>query len=250
MLHILTLNINFYGEKHGAWQDRQPLIEQAISEANPDIVALQAVRLDPQVASGEDQASQLAHNLGYPHVFFEPAHSTPQGLADGTAIISRLPFSHRDSLQLTHREDVEDPNDRALLLARFDLADGPFHLFNAYFSWVPEQTADNLDEAIPYINTFPDPGLLVGDFNTPADSPLLNRLREAGWVDLWSAFHPGEPGLTFEAGDLSIRIDYAWANRKLQPQARGIHLVQNERSPSGPRLSDHLGLLVTLDLEA
>jgi endonuclease/exonuclease/phosphatase (EEP) superfamily protein YafD len=135
-----------------------------------------------------------------------------------------------------------------LIHARFDLPEGPFHLFNAHFSWVPEQARLNLDEALPYMRSFRGPAALVGDLNTPPDSDVLQPLREAGWLDVWSELRPTEAGPTFEADNPSLRIDYVWVNSELRPQVEAIEIVTGNRDESGVRLSDHLGLLATFSL--
>lgn len=249
MLSILTLNINYYVDKHGPWSVRKELIREAIQKTDADIVALQAVRQDPQVSSGVDQARQFSEMLlDYKDVIFQPAVYFPDGSAEGSAILSRLPIAKEDYLELSQRPNLEDTNQRMVLHARFDLSDGPFHLFNAHFSWVEEQTRDNLKETIPFINAFSGPAVLVGDLNTPSGSPLLRQLTEAGWTDVWEHLHPGAEGYTFEANDPSIRIDYVFVNQELKAKVRSIEIVSNVQEKPKVRLSDHLGLRVVLDL--
>ena len=60
MLKVMTLNLNYYETKHGTWEERRDLIVQAIRGAQPDILALQAVRQDPDRYDGLNQASQLS----------------------------------------------------------------------------------------------------------------------------------------------------------------------------------------------
>jgi endonuclease/exonuclease/phosphatase family metal-dependent hydrolase len=247
MLSILTLNINYQVDKHGPWEIRKTLIEEVIARSNPDIIALQAVARPPRSEEEPDQALQLMALMpDYRYVFFQPAEESLDGSAKGSAVMSRLPMSKRDSLALSLRPGLQDTDQRRVLHACFELPVGTFHLFNAHFSWVGEQASDNLDEALPYIETGDEPALLVGDFNIPAGEPLLARLRQAGWTDAWTALHPGEEGLTFEAGSLSIRIDYAWLNPALAPHLDSIEIIANEALDGHARLSDHLGLLVRL----
>jgi endonuclease/exonuclease/phosphatase family metal-dependent hydrolase len=148
-----------------------------------------------------------------------------------------------EALKLSRRPDGEDPFERVLLSACFELPSGPLHIFNAHFSWVKEQLEDNLAEALPFIQRPNNPAMLMGDFNAPAGQGLLYLLGEAGWVDAWKELHPGEPGPTFEAGQPTLRIDYMWSNAHLAPYIRDISILG-----AGPHhLSDHLGLISTLD---
>ena len=247
MIRVDTLNINYYMDKHGAWDMRKELLCQALERTNADIIALQAVRSEPGLAKGKDQAAQLCRMLPvYQEVYFGPAERFPDGSVHGSAILSRLPMAVRDSLSLNRLPGLDDTNQRALLSARLDLPGGPLHLFNAHFSWVREQAQENLEQALPFIDAVQGPALLVGDFNIPSDSDLLGRLRESGWTDAWEKLHPDQEGLTFEADHPSLRIDYAWANADLAPKLQAIEIIQHDTGKI--RLSDHLGLRVDLDL--
>lgn len=251
MLKVMTLNINLYGSRHGLWSTRQVLIRDAILAHRPEIVALQAVRQDPNTTGHLDQATQLAQLLqpAYPHSFFQPAMCHPDGSADGLALLSTIPIAGIDHLPLTLQPERDDTNQRLLLRARFDLPDGPIHLFNGHFSWVPAQNLANVAEALPYLKNAPGPAVLVGDLNATPDSEGMQRLRDAGWTDAWAALHPQKPGYTFESNQPALRIDYTWLNPDLQPYLKQIELVANAQDSSGARASDHFGLLLTLDIE-
>jgi endonuclease/exonuclease/phosphatase family metal-dependent hydrolase len=247
MITVDTLNINYYVDKHGSWDLRKDLICQALERTNADIIALQAVRAEPGIAGGKNQAAQLSRMLSvYPQVYFGPAEHFPDGSMHGSAILSRRPVAVRDSLPLKRQPGLEDNNQRAILYARFNLPGGPLHLFNGHFSWVREQTQENLDQALPFIGAVQGPALLVGDLNIPSDSDLLDRLREAGWTDAWEKLHPGQDGFTFEADHPYMRIDYAWANASLAPKLHDIEIIRHDTGLA--RLSDHLGLKIDLDL--
>ena len=249
MLTVMTQNLNYYGDRHGKWPDRRKLLCDAISRLRPDVVALQAVCSDPHIEEGADQATQLSRLLpDYRYVFFYPANIEDGGREEGSAILSRMPAREPGVRELSMRKGLEDANPRVVQHARFDLERNSLNIFNAYFSWVAEQAADNIDESLAFLGKADGPALLVGDFNTPSDSPLLDRLKAAGYVDLWAHAHPGEDGYTFEADDPDRRIDYAWANEALLRRVDAIELVGLEHRHQPVRLSDHLGLSVSLDL--
>jgi endonuclease/exonuclease/phosphatase family metal-dependent hydrolase len=182
----------------------------------------------------------------YSTLLFLPAMEFEDGSLGGSAILARAPVSAVDHLALTLLPDLEDNQQRAVLHARFDLPGGSLHIFNAHFSWVAEQARLNIEETLPYLERFEGQAILVGDLNTPSGSSLLRRFSEAGWRDIWAALRPDEDGYTFESGDPSLRIDYAWANPLLQSQVRDIEIVANILGTSSARPSDHYGLLVSL----
>ncbi|MEF2277455.1 endonuclease/exonuclease/phosphatase family protein [Deinococcus sp. YIM 134068] len=243
MTTLLTLNIQSYADKHGDWVDRRPLIERAIAEAQPDIVALQAVSLD-SARHPDDQATQLAYSLGGYRAVFVPATTHGDGRQDGLAFLSRGPLPDVQPFALSLRDGLEDTAQRVMLCARFDLPDGPLDVFNAHFSWVAEQQGDNVTEALWALSASSGAAALVGDFNMQPDNPHLVRLREAGWTDAWAGLRGQEDGFTFvERQEPSIRIDYVWT-RGLA--ARDIHVVLAEGEGTR-RASDHAGLLARLE---
>lgn len=249
MLTVMTQNLNFYGDKHGPWPERRELICQAIREEQPDVVALQAVCSDPSIEDGADQATQLSRELPeYKYVFFYPARIDENGREEGSAILSRTPIREPSVRELSLKPGLEDDNPRVIQHARFELDNTTLNVFNAYFSWVYEQAEDNITEGIAFLGKADGPVLLVGDFNIPADSDLLRRLKSAGYEDLWEKTHPDEPGFTFEADDPDRRIDYAWASGDLRRRVKDVALVKRAHDGKGVRQSDHYGLRVRLDL--
>jgi endonuclease/exonuclease/phosphatase family metal-dependent hydrolase len=250
MLKVMTLNINYYIAKHGAWLTRRDLIRQAIQDAGPDIIALQAVEADPTFAEGRDQATMLSQLLpGYRYVHFQPAIKEPSGRMQGSAILARLTMTQTAALPLTLLPGLEDANRRVVLAASFALASGTLHIFDAHFSWVKEQALLNMREALSFVGAFEGYGLIVGDLNNTPDGDAMQQLRDAGWTDAWAALHPAENGFTFESNQPKIRIDYAWMNQALAPQVRAVEIVANRPGSGGTHASNHFGLLAIFDLD-
>lgn len=248
MLKIMTLNLNYYGGQYGPWDARRDLIFLAIREERPDILAFQAVRKDPTISNGLDQAAQIAGILPeYSHSYFEPAMKGDSGSEEGSALLARLPWIDTGCQELTLLPGLEDKNKRLMLAARFDGQGGPLTLLNAHFSWVSEQARVNIEEALRFAGSFQGRRILVGDLNTTPESDLWQPLIEAGWKDAWAQLQPQDPGYTFvEDGRLAKRIDYAWVSPELIGQIKQIRVVAGEVNESGVRVSDHAGLLVTL----
>jgi len=248
----MTLNINYYVEKHGPWRSRRTLIEQAIRAASPDIVALQAVARRPDMENGRDQASQLAGSLpDYRHFVFLPAMEDSATRGErGSALLSRIPIARIDQHPLTLIPTLEDTDRRTILYAQFDLAGGPLHLFNAHFSWVAQQGGKNVEETLAYLHSYTGPALMVGDLNARPDAAHIQALAMAGWIDVWAKFRPDEPGFTFESSNPTQRIDYAWASADLENRLTGIELVADHADDEGHHASSHFGLVVSVNLDA
>lgn len=244
MFRVMTLNLNYDGARHGSWPERRALVAAQIRRFNPHLIALQAVW---QPAGADNQAEELAQELpGYVHVRFEPAMEEPSGAAKGMAFVARVPFERREMCRLGHRAGTDD-GDRRLLLRVHCAASGGMEFYNAHFSWVKEQADDNIRDALPFLKATHASTLLLGDFNQTPERELHTTLRQAGWIDAWPWLRGAEPGYTYEAGQLQSRIDFAYANSRVSGRLAEIDRVGQEYT-SVPRLSDHLGLVVTLTL--
>lgn len=245
MLRIMTLNLNYTVEKHGKWEARRELIKEVIGNADPHIISFQAVAKEQGTM---DQASQLAELLPeYKHLFFQPAQKKENGREEGSAIISKIPFAEKNHIALTLLK-TEDPFSRVLLKAGFDLPKGRFYLFNGHFSWVGEQAERNISEALGYMKTANGMAVLAGDLNTPPDSELFGPFQKAGWTDAWNELRNNEEGFTFESDKPFTRIDYFWANTEMEGRLKTIEVLHKEKNAT-TRLSDHKGLLLTLDIK-
>jgi endonuclease/exonuclease/phosphatase family metal-dependent hydrolase len=243
MLRILTLNINGPGVKQGHWARRKELIARTIEQSGADICALQAV---DQPENTPDQARQLAELLPrFTDVACEWA-TDGTGPALGSAFLSQVPFAEVKPVRLSRRPGTEDPFERILFHGRFSLPGGPLDLFNAHFSWVEEQAADHVREVLHYLADISGLRVIVGDMNQIAEAEPMLRLCEAGWEDVWPKLRPEQSGYTFEAGQLTKRIDYVWVPQDVLSRVRSIELI-GDMVEGGVRLSDHLGLVATLE---
>lgn len=98
--------------------------------------------------------------------------------------------------------------------------------------------------------------LLVGDLNARDDDP--GGLAGQGFVDVWRALHPADPGYTFDptrnalAARKSARLLPARFDRLLlRPREAGASLEASRVERFGaPSASDHEGLVVDLDRPA
>lgn len=241
----MTLNINHYAPKHGAWPQRRDRIAELLTELQPDVVALQAVRADRDVAEGADQARQLqarVAELRHAH-FAALAADANAGRSDGSAFLARTPFSTHPPQALTYYDNTEDPNRRALIAINCTLAGTPMRIVNGHFSWVPALNRQNSDETANTLAAIAGAGIFLGDLNATADTDGMRRLQATGWVDAWARLRGNEPGYTFEADRPHSRIDYIWASPALARRLCAIDVVTG----GDVRLSDHFGLIASFE---
>ena len=248
-MKIMTLNLNFCESKHGPWSVRRELIVRTVGQHAPDVLAFQAVRKDPAREGGKCQATQLAERLSeFKHVAFVAATRHADGAEDGSAFLSKVPFAvdhYLLSVGIVPPQEAEDGARRIILHARIESP--PLSIFNSHYSWVYPQAISNVNEALLYMGETPGPALLVGDLNTVPESDLMRRLAAQGWTDVWAHLRPHDPGYTFESNAPDRRIDYVWARPRALSLITAIDVVKEQSNPAGARLSDHLGLIVSLD---
>lgn len=247
-MKLLTLNINQTSPKHGRWPSRRERIFSMLQAV--DVAALQAVRTDPSLDAGVDQATQLGRALEASlrcessSVVFAPAHDQGGGVWDGAAFLSCMPLHDVRSTLLELGSPVEDDTRRLVMQGRVELELGSLTIFSCHFSWIEHQNRRNVEEALALIGATPGRRLVVGDFNAPAGSASLALFRQAGFTDVWARLRPHEAGHTSESHDPWTRIDYAWASPELLDEIVGIETAGDAGKGQAVRASDHLGLVV------
>jgi endonuclease/exonuclease/phosphatase family metal-dependent hydrolase len=135
-----------------------------------------------------------------------------------------------------------------------------FRFFNTHLdSDSPLVNDAQAKELVALVGKSPLPVIVVGDFNAEASgagSPTYSDLTRGGLHDAWSQSHPGDPGLTWGATppsdpklQLSQRIDLIFSRGPFTVDSAtrvGNHREGHGQAKLWP--SDHLGVVVTLDL--
>lgn len=233
-LRLLSLNLGGRADKYGDWAARATRVAKIVGDERVDVLVAQAAPL------GDD--GQFAPELQ----MLMPRHdnvaiAVPGGVEPPTAmaIASMLPLLDVRETDLSKLEG-EDPFRRKLLAAA--LPDVALTIVNAHFSWVNDQAADNVREALAFVAGIEGDVLLMGDMNQPHDGAAMGAFAEAGFDDCWLRAASGD-GFTFESGKPWGRIDYIW-QRAASPRVRSMRVVGG----AGERaLSDHFGLLAEVE---
>jgi endonuclease/exonuclease/phosphatase family metal-dependent hydrolase len=227
-LRILHWNIH-------SWRD-----ESAMS--NLEVVAKLVQKIDPHVVSlvevdeSWDRPSTLdevARRTGYFSSFvpvFEFGHDVPMG-GFGNAILSRIPALTVRQRQLlwpprTYAR-TEQSESRAVVLVKFQTPTGVVWVGSTHLPRNEEDSrTDAVRRLVDIMQSLPDPWLLVGDFNMPAEL----------WLSDYPSLraYPGVAIQTYPAKKPAEAIDYCVAHEGL--------IVQAEVLPEPG--SDHLPILV------
>lgn len=254
-MRVLSLNMLHGFPRFEHLDRRLDLIAAEIRRLDPDVVCLQEVPWHWGSA-----ARDLAERVGLNYLYLRANGNRWTILfEEGEAIMSRYPlrdaavteldaragpFEHRVALQATAVTPWGD-----LLVVSTHLTHGD-----------PAVNQAQAASLIAFANTYNPQGLsavVAGDFNARENSPQIQALQAAGWIDTHRAANPDDPGLTCCSDDLTDpdqaldkRIDYIF----LVPgdgsfKVAASRVILNQAMPSSDGwlwASDHAGLLTTL----
>lgn len=262
-MRIATLNIANYDD-HPNWDQRVQMIADALINVDPQLVALQEVRFNPQHPSTrgdyQNAAEQILaaihdHRAGRSWsgtwIIYQPAMYYPVGGErwhyprpdapvqewEGLAFLSRTRVLETGG-RFLFPTNSNDPNQRNV---RVMTTDGSLYLFNAHFSY--DLANQNAQDTIAFMARYPGPRMLVGDLNSIPGSDAYNTLQNAGLIDLWPRFHT-DAGHTVR--NPWQRIDYCWVTSDLADSVQSIERFAMEPNSDRVYASDHVGLCVTL----
>ena len=228
-----TLRILAYNVRHGSGMDDVVDLTRAarvISAQQPDVVALQEIDNRTTRTGGVDQAQRLGELTGM-HAAFG-AFMDYAGGEYGMALLAKSPFSRVTNHRLP---DGDEP--RSALAARIQLGDsGPevvivgIHLYRT--------AEERLAQAQRIVDIFENeqaPVILIGDFNSTPDSPVIALLSET-----WTIPDKGTDHLTFSSRDPRREIDYIMYRPSDRFEVVTLDVIDE------PLASDHRPVLLEL----
>ncbi|MBW4435597.1 MAG: endonuclease/exonuclease/phosphatase family protein [Pleurocapsa minor GSE-CHR-MK-17-07R] len=236
VMRVATYNI--HGGTNEYFQPSLEEIATAIETSGANVVLLQEVEVGRLTSFGVDQALWLARNvgLGMDRRFYP----TNEGLR-GLAVLSSLPIAFDDGAPLSAIGERTG-------LQRVQIQPTPDSVITLYNTWlgylleptegltIEAQEQDQqrqLGEIFQIIESHHPNGVLGrtiigGTFNNVPDSPLVERMRQVGFIDPFAGM-PVELGATLvRSGVARARLDYLWL-RNLNP-AEGVLVLDNPAS--------------------
>jgi endonuclease/exonuclease/phosphatase family metal-dependent hydrolase len=194
-VRVGTYNIH-YGYRTD-WKFCLEEMARTIEESGADVVALQEVDAGRITSYSVDDALWLARRLRM-GVFYQP---TVEYLT-GIAVLYRFPLVEAEGRLLTSRLEQT-----AIIRTRIRSGAEPLDAYGIWLGLEPGERAVQLSEALDFIAE--GPAILGGDLNSTPDSPVYQRLTEAGFVDPFVAGGL-EPSPTSPSEEPQERIDYLW----------------------------------------
>jgi len=220
-------------------------VAEVIAACRPDIVALQELDVGRRRTGGVDQAHRLAEMLQMRAHF--NAALTVEEERYGDAILTALPERLVKTGPLPGLPKLRGLEPRGALWVAVEVGGVELQVINTHLGLVPReqqvQTAELLGQRWLGSEGFTGPAVLLGDFNATPFSQTY-RMLTAVMRDAQDGLAKA-PTATFPSGFPILRIDHVFLSA-------GVRTITVE-SPFDPRArvaSDHLPLVVTLDLPA
>ena len=133
----------------------------------------------------------------------------------GIGLLSRYPIRTAGGMLLP--SELEQTG---IVWAELDVDGVPVNAFGIWLGLESEERARQIDAALGFVAEHPGPAVFGGDFNATPDSPAVERVAGAGWLDPFAELGLGSPP-TDPAIEPTKRIDYVWL-RDLVPVAAEV----------------------------
>jgi endonuclease/exonuclease/phosphatase family metal-dependent hydrolase len=250
---VATLNLR---NRQNRWLERRKLIVAELIDAQPDIISLQEVYRP--IGQGRWLRNQINSRLSgsskhpYQIVQKRRQHLT-RGYFEGIAIISRLPIVAHDAVNLGYQG-------RVALRANIELpARDTLDFVAVHLHHEAEGRQARLEQSLQLTGWLNDHNpaqkqVIAGDFNETPDGPAVQLMKQT-YRSAFEEIQGYDPIATYPTALISRSdgwsgcLDYVFISYAVK-RVLSARLFCHRSAPEDPRLfpSDHVGLLVTLDV--
>ncbi|MBE5791334.1 MAG: hypothetical protein E7322_04150 [Clostridiales bacterium] len=182
--------------------------EETIREFDPDILALNEVRMKTKDVGETEQAKVLSENLNM-HFFFAKAIDYNGG-EYGIALLSKFPILSAEGIPvppLPEEKREARYEDRVLLKAELDVNGKRVFAFVSHFGLSNAERISATELFEREIAKVKDPAIFMGDLNMKPDDELIQRIKR-----YIRDLSENESFLTHHTLTLEDRIDYIFAS--------------------------------------
>ncbi|CDN55610.1 Endonuclease/exonuclease/phosphatase family protein [Neorhizobium galegae bv. officinalis bv. officinalis str. HAMBI 1141] len=214
-------------------------VAEVISALEPDIIGLQELDVGRNRTGGIDQAHTIASLLRMEFHFHAALNVAEERYGD--AILTALPARMVKGAGLSSHGEQ-----RGAVWVEIEVGEHKLQVFNTHLGLLGGDRMRQIGEILgPSWMGAPDcqgkPKILIGDFNaTPVTATYKAVARQMADAPLVSG---GRPKPTFPSRLPLLRIDHVFVSGEVTPIA-----TQVVSTPLSRRASDHLPLLVTVEL--
>lgn len=176
------------------------IMAETIKRFDPDVVGLNEMRGKGEASDYEDQTAALQQLTGYPYAFFAKALDVGGVNPYGNAMLSKLPIESAQVIPIPTPKAEGRVEPRCILKA--SLAGG-ITVLVTHFGLTPEERESAVRTVLSV--KAEKKCILMGDFNTPPDSAVLEPIRSC-MKDAADAFESEK--LSFRSDKPHVKIDY------------------------------------------
>lgn len=268
-IKVVTINIL---RDLSRWPERGPLLAAGLSDLQPDLIALQEVKLPENTAQWlADQLNQCDRESRPYTVHLSPKTGRERD-REALAILSRWPIEHEIRLDLRTQNRVAH-------YLRLNIEGRSLIFTNGHYYWLPGESRERVQQMrrlLEWLEAVPKdtPIVACGDFNGTPESAAI-RLMLTRFASAYAARHGREPEYTaptplarqpeplLTAAKIVLNLlvnrtfkpwrgtlDYIFVNQAVR--VVDCNVVLNRPAPHDPTLypSDHFGLAATLQLDS
>jgi exodeoxyribonuclease-3 len=251
---------------------RLPLVQKFLREHQPDVLALQEIKVENDLFPGEP-----LKKLGYVHQAING-----QKAYHGVAILSRLPFRKTESIDFCregHSRHIAATFDSGIELHAFYVpagADIPDPVKNPKFAHKLDFMREMQRRFANRKGKRDQLAILVGDLNvaplehdvwshkqlldvvshTPVETELLGEVKAAfDWIDVTREFVPHAQksyswwsyrAADWQASNRGRRLDHIWVSQALKGALKSQQIVSKMRG--WERASDHVPVIAEIEI--
>jgi endonuclease/exonuclease/phosphatase family metal-dependent hydrolase len=189
-LSILTFNLL---SDLSQWQSRRDLVLEGLLDLQPDLIALQEVRLPENTAYWLAEAVNSACADRPPYHVYLCRKTGDAGEKEALAFLSRIPVKVHVTLDLLSQNRVAQ-------YLQLSYQGGSVIIANSHLYWQPgESEARNkqIEVLLTRLQHIPGalPTIICGDFNATPQSSTISRMKQA-YVSAYETVHGYEPQYT------------------------------------------------------
>ncbi|MBI4387964.1 MAG: endonuclease/exonuclease/phosphatase family protein [Candidatus Omnitrophica bacterium] len=214
-MKIITLNT--WG-KYGPYEKRFPLIVSELQKIKADVICLQEV-VDAEL---KDKIQAFCHFRDFHECY-------PAGLLT----FSDLPIEEK-IIYRYKTISTNETNDRQVVLIKTTVQNKTLWIANTHLSWRVEDEPIRLEQVKELLQcitqlTWNENTILTGDFNCTSDSAPIQKLKEAGLVDIFEKLHPKENGFTWDNDRNPFLKTHSvlFPNRRIDLMLANQHFLKN-----------------------
>ncbi len=221
-IKVMTFNIqhcrNFISTKIDT-----EAVSAAIAGTRAQICGLNEVRSQGTRDDYTDQTATLSAQLGFFGAFL-PSDMIYGTEPYGNAVVSAFPIVKKELFRIPEKFRV--PEHRAVLRCEFDVDDG-FAVYQTHFGLKKHELKSAAEFVYDLFIKEDLPAVLMGDFNMAPSHPSMKKFMTSTEI-----FCAESTTLTFPSDEPEIKIDYIFANSKVQIlDAQVLPLVVSDHRP-------------------